>query len=130
MTDAASGRNVTPPFQPPRNGRRPAATPAASGWLGRISATPRDLARERREVAVFRFQVAHPLAIRRLRAAGVRGVSFDLICGLPRQIVQSCVETAERCVALRPDRFAEFGYAHLPSFKNHQRKIDEAAAAR
>ena len=27
----------------------------------------------------------------------------------------------------RPDRFAVFGYAHVPSFKKHQRKIDAAA---
>ena len=32
-----------------------------------------------------------------------------------------------RCVELRPDRFSVFGYAHVPSFKKHQRKIDEAA---
>lgn len=62
-----------------------------------------------------------------LRAAGVRGVNFDLIYGLPHQTLDSCIETVERCVALRPDRFAVFGYAHLPSFKKHQRKIDEAA---
>jgi oxygen-independent coproporphyrinogen-3 oxidase len=62
-----------------------------------------------------------------LRAAGVRGVNFDLIYGLPHQSVRSCVETVERCVDLRPDRFAVFGYAHVPTFKKHQRKIDEAA---
>jgi oxygen-independent coproporphyrinogen-3 oxidase len=27
----------------------------------------------------------------------------------------------------RPDRFAVFGYAHVPAFKKHQQKIDEAA---
>lgn len=62
-----------------------------------------------------------------LRAAGVRGVNFDLIYGLPHQSVRSCVETVGRCVDLRPDRFAVFGYAHVPTFKKHQRKIDEAA---
>jgi len=62
-----------------------------------------------------------------LRGAGVRGVNFDLIYGLPHQTIQSCVETVDQCVALRPDRFAVFGYAHLPTFKKHQRKIDEAA---
>ncbi len=62
-----------------------------------------------------------------LRASGVRGVNFDLIYGLPHQTVRSCVETVEQCVALRPDRFAVFGYAHLPTFKKHQRRIDEAA---
>jgi oxygen-independent coproporphyrinogen III oxidase len=62
-----------------------------------------------------------------LRAAGVGGVNFDLIYGLPHQTIRSCVETVARCVDLRPDRFAVFGYAHVPTFKKHQRKIDEAA---
>jgi oxygen-independent coproporphyrinogen III oxidase len=62
-----------------------------------------------------------------LRAAGVRGVNFDLIYGLPHQTVRSCIETVRECVAMRPDRFAVFGYAHVPTFKKHQRKIDERA---
>jgi oxygen-independent coproporphyrinogen-3 oxidase len=62
-----------------------------------------------------------------LRAAGVRGVNFDLIYGLPHQTISSCVETVKRCMDLRPDRFSVFGYAHVPAFKKHQRKIDEAA---
>jgi oxygen-independent coproporphyrinogen-3 oxidase len=66
-------------------------------------------------------------AVYRLRRASVRGINFDLIYGLPHQTVASCLDTVERCVALRPDRFAVFGYAHVPSFKKHQRKIAEAA---
>jgi oxygen-independent coproporphyrinogen III oxidase len=62
-----------------------------------------------------------------LRAAGVRGINFDLIYGLPHQTVESCVETVRQSIALRPERFSVFGYAHIPSFKKHQRKIDEAA---
>jgi oxygen-independent coproporphyrinogen-3 oxidase len=62
-----------------------------------------------------------------LRAAGIRGINFDLIYGLPHQTVESCVETVRQAVELRPERFSVFGYAHVPSFKKHQRKIDEAA---
>ncbi|WP_262265967.1 oxygen-independent coproporphyrinogen III oxidase [Microvirga yunnanensis] len=62
-----------------------------------------------------------------LRAAGVCGVNFDLIYGLPHQTVDSCVETVRQSIALRPERFSVFGYAHIPTFKKHQRKIDEAA---
>ena len=62
-----------------------------------------------------------------LRAAGIAGINFDLIYGLPHQDVASCLETVRQAVALGPDRFAVFGYAHVPSFKLHQRKIDEAA---
>jgi oxygen-independent coproporphyrinogen-3 oxidase len=62
-----------------------------------------------------------------LRQAGVRGVNFDLIYGLPHQTVDSCVETVRQSIELRPERFSVFGYAHVPTFKKHQRKIDEAA---
>jgi oxygen-independent coproporphyrinogen-3 oxidase len=59
-----------------------------------------------------------------LRRAGIRGVNFDLIYGLPHQTVASCLDTVRRCIGLRPDRFSVFGYAHVPTFKKHQRKID------
>jgi oxygen-independent coproporphyrinogen-3 oxidase len=62
-----------------------------------------------------------------LRDAGIRGVNFDLIYGLPHQTVDSCVETVRQSVELRPERLSVFGYAHVPSFKKHQRRIDEAA---
>jgi oxygen-independent coproporphyrinogen-3 oxidase len=62
-----------------------------------------------------------------LRAAGVAAINFDLIYGLPHQDIESCLETVRQAVALKPDRFAVFGYAHVPSFKLHQRKIEEAA---
>jgi len=65
-------------------------------------------------------------ATRGLRNAGVAGINFDLIYGLPHQTVASCLDTVSRCVELRPDRFSAFGYAHVPSFKKYQRKIDEA----
>ncbi len=66
------------------------------------------------------------LAVDRLRAAGIAGINIDLIYGLPLQTVASCLDTVEACLALRPDRFAVFGYAHVPSFKKHQRRIDAA----
>lgn len=62
-----------------------------------------------------------------LREAGIRGVNFDLIYGLPHQSVDSCIDTVRQSLALRPERFSVFGYAHIPSFKKHQQKIDEAA---
>lgn len=62
-----------------------------------------------------------------LRDAGVRGINFDLIYGLPHQTVESCIETVRQAIMLRPERFSVFGYAHIPTFKKHQRKIDEAA---
>ena len=68
-------------------------------------------------------------AVQRLRGVGVKGVNFDLIYGLPHETVESCIATAKAAVTLRPDRFAVFGYAHIPSFKKHQRMIDEAVLA-
>lgn len=66
-------------------------------------------------------------AVARLRAVGVEGLNLDLIYGLPHQTVESCLDTVRSCLALRPDRFSVFGYAHVPSFKRHQRKIDASA---
>lgn len=66
-------------------------------------------------------------AIENLRRNGIDRINFDLIYGLPHQTVQSCVRTAETAVAMRPDRLAVFGYAHVPSFKKNQRLIEEAA---
>lgn len=66
-------------------------------------------------------------AVSLFRRLGVKGVNFDLIYGLPRQTVGACLETVRQALVLRPDRLAVFGYAHVPSFKPHQRSIDEAA---
>lgn len=66
-------------------------------------------------------------ATEQLRTAGVRGINYDLIYGLPHQTVASCFDTVRKCLWLRPDRLSVFGYAHVPTFKKHQRKIDEAA---
>lgn len=62
-----------------------------------------------------------------LRRAGVAALNLDLVYGLPHQTIASCVATLTRCLALRPDRLSVFGYAHVPSFKKHQRKIDAAS---
>src|SRR5581483_1134179 len=35
-----------------------------------------------------------------------------------------CLATVGECLGLRPDRFSVFGYAHVPDFKKHQRRID------
>jgi oxygen-independent coproporphyrinogen-3 oxidase len=66
-------------------------------------------------------------AVAGLRSAGIGEINFDLIYGLPHQTINSCAETVAKAVALAPDRLAVFGYAHVPSFKLHQRKIEEAA---
>jgi len=62
-----------------------------------------------------------------LRQAGIGGINFDLIYGLPHQTVASCLDTVRRSLELRPERFSVFGYAHVPAFKAHQRKISETS---
>ncbi|NNL19200.1 MAG: coproporphyrinogen dehydrogenase, partial [Boseongicola sp.] len=49
-----------------------------------------------------------------LRDAGVTGINFDLIYGLPHQTVDTLLETIRLCVEMRPNRIALFGYAHVP----------------
>ncbi|MGY3031250.1 oxygen-independent coproporphyrinogen-3 oxidase [Bradyrhizobium sp. USDA 4354] len=61
-----------------------------------------------------------------LRHVGIEGINFDLIYGLPHQTVASCLDTVRRSLALAPNRFSVFGYAHVPDFKKHQRMINEA----
>ena len=79
--------------------------------------------------AINRIQTAETTlkAVDGLRANGIHAINFDLIYGLPYQTVESCVGTVDTAVEMRPDRFAVFGYAHIPTFKKHQRLIDEAA---
>lgn len=66
-------------------------------------------------------------AVRWLRGTGIERVNVDLIYGLPHQTVSACAETVEQALEFRPDRFAVFGYAHVPDFKLHQRKLDPAS---
>lgn len=64
-----------------------------------------------------------------LRNAGVKSINFDLIYGLPHQTVSSCISTTLKALELAPDRFSVFGYAHIPSFKTHQKMIEESTLA-
>lgn len=65
-------------------------------------------------------------AFRSLRERGVGSINVDLVYGLPRQTPASFAGTIEAILALRPDRLAVFGYAHLPRLRPLQRRIDEA----
>lgn len=77
------------------------------------------------QAAVNRVQSADTVAqcVDLLRSAGVSGLNFDLIYGLPLQTVESCRMTAREALRFSPDRFSVFGYAHVPHFKAHQRMI-------
>ncbi len=66
-------------------------------------------------------------AVLSLRGAGIAGINFDLMYGLPYQSEESVARTARRALELDPDRIAVFGYAHVPWVKRHQRLLPEAA---
>ena len=67
------------------------------------------------------------LAVANLRAAGLERLNLDLMYGLPNQGEREVIDTIEYAVALKPDRIALFGYAHVPWMKKHQRLIDTDA---
>ncbi|WP_050399853.1 oxygen-independent coproporphyrinogen III oxidase [Bradyrhizobium embrapense] len=79
--------------------------------------------------AVNRLQSEAQVAfvVERLRQHEISRINFDLLFGLPHQTVQSCVNSAQTALTMRPDRLAVFGYAHVPSYMKRQRQIDEAA---
>lgn len=61
--------------------------------------------------------------IRQAREHGFRGVSVDLIYGLPKQTADSFTHTLESVVQAKPDRIAAYSYAHLPEMFRAQRLI-------
>jgi len=60
------------------------------------------------------------------REAGVKGVSIDLIYGLPLQTAESFSRTLERITLCRPDRIALYSYAHMPQLFKPQKQIVES----
>jgi oxygen-independent coproporphyrinogen III oxidase len=57
------------------------------------------------------------------RKLGFHSINFDLIYGLPLQTDASFSSTLGRVIAMRPDRLAVYGYAHLPRMFKAQRQI-------
>jgi oxygen-independent coproporphyrinogen-3 oxidase len=72
--------------------------------------------------------------VRDFRDAGIEGINFDLMYGLPGQSVLDVTETIAKALQLAPARVAMFGYAHMPRAIARQRMIADAdlpgAAAR
>ncbi len=60
------------------------------------------------------------------RALGFDSVNFDLIYGLPKQTNKSIVDTMKAVMALRPERIAFYGYAHIPWLKTVMRKFQDS----
>lgn len=59
------------------------------------------------------------------RKHGFRSTSIDLIYGLPLQTVDTFAETLDKVLAVSPDRFSIFNYAHMPARFKTQRQIND-----
>jgi oxygen-independent coproporphyrinogen-3 oxidase len=111
----------------PRNLGKPHAEAFAACGVTRISLGVQDVSHDVQKL-INRVQPLAVIesAVERLRSAGIGAINVDLMYGLPGQSVDHVVRSAEAMLALAPDRFAVFGYAHVPWFKKHQRAIDES----
>ncbi|MDN3566874.1 oxygen-independent coproporphyrinogen III oxidase [Paeniroseomonas aquatica] len=65
-------------------------------------------------------------AVGLLRGAGIRAINLDLMYGLPGQTRAHVAASARFATALRADRIAVFGYAHVPWMKPQQAAIKVA----
>jgi oxygen-independent coproporphyrinogen III oxidase len=65
-------------------------------------------------------------ALQLLRSVGIVRANIDLVYGLPSQTPEKLARTLDQAIALGPDRFAVFAYAHVPWMKPHQKLIDAA----
>jgi len=76
--------------------------------------------------AIGRVQPVEAIAcaMGRLRAARIESINFDLMYGLPGQFAADLEETLDIALSMRPERFAVFGYAHVPHLLPRQRRID------
>ena len=111
----------------PRHCDREMAAAAAAIGVTRVSLGVQDFD-EGVQAAINRRQSFEDTAdaLDRLRAVGIRRFNIDLVYGLPRQTLGTLAATLDLALKLGPDRFAVFGYAHVPWMKPHQKLIDEA----
>jgi oxygen-independent coproporphyrinogen III oxidase len=112
----------------PRTVTRELALGLAAGGVNRASLGVQDL-NHHVQVAIGRIQ---PLSVVKdcmahLRHAGIEATNIDLMYGLPHQSEADVRLSCELAAAMRPSRFAIFGYAHVPWMKVHQRMIDQSA---
>jgi oxygen-independent coproporphyrinogen III oxidase len=77
------------------------------------------------QVAVNRVQPVEMVqgVLDAARELGFQSVNFDLIYGLPLQSVETFNRTLDQVIAMRPDRLAVYGYAHMPQLFKAQRRI-------
>ena len=111
----------------PRKVDRDSVKQLAELGFNRMSVGVQDFSPEV-QVAVNRIQSLDEtrLVIDSAREFGFKGISVDLIYGLPKQNVISFNHTLDEVLKLDPDRLSIYNYAHLPSLAKPQRRINEA----
>ncbi|MCQ0969523.1 radical SAM protein [Paracoccus sp. TK19116] len=70
------------------------------------------------------LEVTHSL-VGNARMRGISSINVDLVYGLPFQTEDTMRRTLDHIVAMRPERLALFGYAHVPWMAQRQRLISE-----
>lgn len=99
--------------------------------VGRISFGVQDLDEEvQRAIGRNQGREISLRAYAQAREVGFEGVNLDLCYGLPGQTEATMAATVSDVIALRPDRVALFGYAHVPWMKPMQRLIPAASLPR
>jgi len=61
---------------------------------------------------------------RTARKSGFEGVNFDFVYGLPGQTLQDHLASIQKALEIAPERIVTFSYAHVPWFKEHQKKLE------
>jgi oxygen-independent coproporphyrinogen-3 oxidase len=111
----------------PRGLDAPRIEALARAGLTRVSLGVQDFDPEVQDAINRHQSVAETRAvIEGFRAAGVSSLNIDIVYGLPKQGLDRLLATVGEVIAMRPDRIALFGYAHVPWMKRHQEMIHEA----
>lgn len=108
----------------PRGLDEPRIAAFAEAGVNRVSIGVQDFDLAVQE-AINRMQSVEQTAwvVDTFRAHGIQAINVDLVYGLPKQTLQTLDQTMDHVLALKPDRIALFGYAHLPARIKHQRLI-------
>lgn len=123
--DIVSNAEIAIEIDPRTFSRSKAGTLAACG-ITRASLGVQDFT-PRVQKAINRIQPFGTVesTVNQLRQAGIPAINFDLMYGLPLQSTDDVRRTIDLSAELTPDRFALFGYAHVPWMKAHQKLIKE-----
>lgn len=97
----------------------------AGAGFSRISVGVQDFD-ERVQAIIHRHQSVErtEALVEHARRVGFTTCNVDLVYGLPAQTPDSFERTLEAVFAIRPDRVALFGYAHLPALRPHQKLVE------